>query len=189
MKFHDMPHEAIRNPYTLPQPAGPCALQEFLLADLDRGRVLFLRWVKEEEVPLDSMTFEVTMLDALGGELGRVTVTHRGKDIPPVAKEGVFTPERGIPVENGCVDIRIRLLEVTSDAYIYREKNGLMVTEYRPPLPWKYLPRRDLERELARKQDLRVRSRRAGKVRFSWLVPLLAILTLLYLLVFRFYLF
>ena len=38
---------AVHSLYAHPQPAGLCALREYLLTDLEEGRVLLLRWVKE----------------------------------------------------------------------------------------------------------------------------------------------
>lgn len=179
---------AVHSLYAHPQPAGLCALREYLLTDLEEGRVLLLRWVKEADFAIDAMTFEITMLDAAGGELGRVTVTQQDGDIPPVEAGQIFTPERGIPVNGGCVDIRLRLLEVRSGAYIYCVENGAVITDYQAPEPWRYAPHAGERERLTEEKGLRVRSKRAGKVRFLWPVALLTMLALLYTVIIRFYL-
>lgn len=171
---------AVRGLYAHPQPAGLCAVREYLLADMEEGRILLLRWVKETEYPIDEMTFEVTMLDAVGGELGTVTVTHRGDDIPSVETGHVFTPERGIPVDGGCTDVRVRLSEVRSDSYVYRIENGAVTVDYEAPESWRYAPRAGEREGLTDAAPLRVRSKRAGKVRFLWPAALLAVILLIY---------
>ena len=140
MTFESTASTAVHSLYAHPQPAGLCALREYLLTDSEAGRILLLRWVKEGDFNIDAITFEVTMLDAVGGSLGCVTVTQKDGDIPPVETGHVFTPDRGIPVDGGCVDIRVRLLEVRSGAYVYRVENGAVVIDYDAPEPWRYDP-------------------------------------------------
>ena len=188
MTFESTASTAVHSLYAHPQPAGLCALREYLLTDLEEGRVLLLRWVKEGDFGIDSMTFEVTMLDAVGDELGRVTVTQKDGDIPPIEAGHIFTPDRGVPVDGNCVDIRVRLLEVRSGAYVYRVENGAVVTDYEAPEPWRYDPHAGEREHLTEEKPLLVRSKRAGKVRFLWPVALLTVFALVYILIIRFYL-
>ena len=188
MTFESTASTAVHSLYAHPQPAGLCALREYLLTDSEAGRILLLRWVKEGDFSIDAITFEVTMLDAIGNNLGQVTVTQKDGDIPPVETGHVFTPDRGIPVDGGCVDIRVRLLEVRSGAYVYRVENGAVVTDYDAPEPWRYDPRAGEGEHLTEEKPLRVRSKRAGKVRFLWPAALLTMLALVYILIIRFYL-
>lgn len=188
MPEQNIKNMAVHSLYAHPQPAGLCALREYLLTDLEEGRVLLLRWVKEGDLEIDSMTFEVAMLDAVGDELGRVTVTQKDGDIPPVEAGHIFTPDRGVPVDGSCVDIRVRLLEVCSGAYVYRVENGAVVTDYEAPEPWRYDPHAGEREHLTEEKPLLVRSKRAGKVRFLWPVALLTVFALVYILIIRFYL-
>ena len=179
---------AVHSLYAHPQPAGLCALREYLLTDTEAGRLLLLRWVKEGDFGIDSLTFEVTMLDAVGNELGRVTITQRDGDIPPAEIGHIFTPERGVPVDGGCMDVRVRLTEVRSGGYVYRVENGTVTTDYDAPEPWRYDPHAGEKERLTEEMNVRVRSKRAGKVRFLWPVALLTVFTLLYIMIIRFYL-
>ena len=188
MTFESTASTAVHSLYAHPQPAGLCALREYLLTDSEEGRILLLRWVKEGDFEIDSMTFEVIMLDAIGGELGKVTVAQKDGDIPQVETGHIFTPDRGVPVDGGCVDIRVRLLEVRSGAYVYRVENGAVVTDYEAPEPWRYDPHAGEKEHLTEEMPLRVRSKRAGKVRFLWPVALLTVFALAYILIIRFYL-
>ncbi len=171
---------AVRSLYAHPQPAGLCAVREYLLTQTDDTRILLLRWVKEGDFAVDTMTFEVTMLDAIGGELGRKTVTWREGDIPAAEAGQIFTPERGIPVDGSCMDVRVRLLEVTSGAYVYRVENNTVTVDYIPEEPWRYDAHGGEKQDLTEEHPLRVRSKRAGKVRHLWPIALLAVLFLAY---------
>lgn len=167
---------AVRELYALPQPAGLVAVREYLLTEVDGCRVLILRWIKEAEFAIDSMTFEVTMLDAVGGELGRVTVTHLASDIPPAETGHILTPDRGISVDGGCMDIRVRLTEVRSGSYIYRPEGAGVTVDYTAEEPWRYDAHAGEHEGLTDSHPLRVRSKRSGKVRFLWPVALLTVL-------------
>lgn len=180
MSEYQAEDRVVRGLYASPQPAGLCAVREYLLTDREGVRVLLLRWVKETEYPIDEMTFDVTMLDALGEELGTMTVTRRGSDIPAAETGHVFTPERGIVVDGGCTDVRVRLTEVRSGCYIYRVENGAVTTDYEAPEPWRYDPRGGEREGLTDTACLRVRSKRAGKVRFLWPAALLTVILLVY---------
>ena len=50
---------AVHSLYAYPQPAGLCAVREYLLTDLENQRILLLRWVKEGDFALDAMTFGI----------------------------------------------------------------------------------------------------------------------------------
>ena len=183
---------ALHSLYAYPQPAGLCALREYLLVernadglgeplkDVPEGRLLFLRFLKECDFTVDSMTFDITMLDAVGSEMGQITVTLRDSDIPQAETGHVFTPDVGIPVAGGCMDIRIRMREVTSGDYVYRAEGMTVTVDYLPPEPWRYDPRAGAAEGLTETHSLRVRSKRSGKVRHLWPVALLTALLMVY---------
>ena len=170
---------AIHSLYAHPQPAGLCALREYLLTNTDEGKLLLLRFAKEGDFTVDSMTFEITMLDAMGGELGKLPVTLRDSEIPPVETGHVLTPDVGIPVDGSCADIRLRLITVTSGDYTYRVEGGTVTTDYTPAEPWRYDPRAGEAEKLTEEKGVRVRSKASGKVRHLWPIALLTALILL----------
>ena len=170
---------AIHSLYAHPQPAGLCALREYLLTNTDEGKLLLLRFAKEGDFTVDSMTFEITMLDAMGGELGELPVTLRDSEIPPAETGHVFTPDVGIPVDGSCADIRLRLITVTSGDYTYRVEGGTVTPDYTPAEPWRYDPRAGEAEKLTEERGVRVRSKASGKVRHLWPIALLTALILL----------
>ena len=166
----------VYSPYTHPQPAGLLSVQEYLLTDVDGVRVLLLRWIKEIGFPIDSMTYEVVTLDAVGAELGRHTVSHVASDIPSAEIGQSFTLNRGIPVEGGCMHIRVRITEVKSGAYVYRVSGTTVTADYIPEEPWTYDPKAGDGEKITDESTLRVRSKRTGKVHLLGVAAFLAVL-------------
>lgn len=170
--------KTVYSPYTPPQPADLISVKEYLLTDTDGGRVLLLRWLKEMDHPIDTVTCEITMLDAVGTELGRRTAAYSSADIPPVPRGQIFTPTAGIPVDSGCMHIRVRVTEVRSGSYAYRTAGSTVITDYIPEEPWRYDSGAGEREKLTDRNTLRVRPKRAGKVRFLWPAALLTALLL-----------
>lgn len=168
----------VYSPYTLPQPSGLLSVREYLLTDMEE-RILLLRWVKEMEFPVDSMSYEITMLDAVGAELGRRTVTHTASDIPVIEPGVVFTLKRGIPVDEGCMNVRIRVTEVRSGAYVYRVSGHTVTADYISEEPWRYDPKAGSGERLTDRNPLFVRSKRTKKVHFLWPAAFLAALLII----------
>ncbi|MBR5124924.1 MAG: hypothetical protein IKU90_07300 [Clostridia bacterium] len=168
----------VYSPYTLPQPSGLLAVKEYLLTDMEEGRFLLLRWVRELEFPVDTLTYEIVMLDSVGAELGRKTVTHVASDIPAAEVGEAFALKRGIPVEMNCMSVRIRVTEVKSGAYVYRVVGEAVHVDYIPQEPWKLDPKAGKKEKLTDRNPLRVRSKRTEKVSFLWPAALLAVLIL-----------
>ena len=170
--------KTVYSPYTLPQPAGLVSVKEYLLTDMGKERVLLLRWVKEMEFPIDALTCEITMQDAVGAELGKRAVTYHATDLPPVEAGQIFTPIAGIPVDSGCMHVRVRVTELKSGSYVYRTAGTAVTTDYIPEEPWSYDPKAGARDGLTDQNTLRVRSKRAGKVRFLWPAALITALLL-----------
>lgn len=170
-----------RIPYTAPQPSGLMTVREYRFVASGDQRCLLIRWVKEADFSVDSFTFELTLLDAVGGCTGNRRITYRASDLP-AAEVGVpFTMDSGIPVDEDCAGIHIRLLEVVSGSYIYRVQADRTVTvDYEAEEPWAYDGHAGEAEGLSDTITLRVVSKKAKPVRFLWLVALAALLLLMW---------
>ena len=171
-------------PYSHPQPGGLVAVREFLFAEAEGERVVLLRWAMEADFSVDRFTFNLEQLDGAGASLGRVTVTYGGNDIPCAERGALFTPPSGISVDKGCVDIRVRLLEVVSGQYVYRPCGGGAEVTFEPPLPWHYDEAGGRQEGLSDEVCLKVESKRRRRMRpgFTFLGVLAALLSLVLLL-------
>ena len=168
----------VYSPYTLPQPSGLLAVKEYLLTDVEEDRLLLLRWVRELEYFVDSLTYEIIMLDSVGAELGRKVVTHVAADIPFAEVGEVFALKRGIPVAVDCMSVRIRVTEVKSGAYVYRVVGEAVCMDYVSQEPWKLDSKAGKKEKLTDRNPLLVRSKRTEKVSFLWPAAVLAVLIL-----------
>lgn len=168
--------------YRYPQPAGLVAVKDYLFAHTEEGHCLLLRWVMEADFPVESFTFTVEQLDAVGDPVGQATVTCAGEDIPSVKRGECFTPERGIAVHERCSAIRVHLSEVISEGYVYRVKGMRVEMDYRPDTPWRYEANGGAEDGLSDTVSLSLSSKLRGKrsrVRFLWPLALLSFLLIL----------
>ncbi len=139
--------DSVGETYHRPQPEGLVAVREFLFTEAEGERVVLLRWALEAEFSVERFSFTLEQMDAAGESLGLVTVTHGGKDIPPLHTGDVFTPPCGIPVDRRCVDIRVTLTEAVSGPYVYRPRGGssrsrriepAFEPSFEPAMPWHY---------------------------------------------------
>lgn len=170
--------------YRHPQPGGLVAVKEYLFADTGEGHCLLLCWVLEGDLPVERFTFTVEELDAVGDTVGQVTVTCEGEDIPPVRQGDCFTPTRGIPVHERCSDIRVRLLEVVSEGYVYRIKGKRVTVDYAPGAPWVYEEDGGAEDGLSDTVSLKLGSKlRGNRVKYLWPLALLTFLLILWAIV------
>lgn len=168
--------------YRYPQPAGLVAVKDYLFAHTEEGHCLLLRWVMEADFPVESFTFTVEQLDAVGDPVGQATVTCAGEDIPSVKRGECFTPERGIAVHERCSAVRIHLSEVVSEGYVYRVKGTQVEMDYRPDTPWRYEANGGAEDGLSDTVSLSLHSKlrdRGSRVRFLWPLALLSFLLIL----------
>ncbi len=170
---------ALRTPYTEPQPEGPLSVREYLLCEQEGARVCLVRFVKNEDIPIDAITLTLTMLDAGGMSLGETDVTFRDSDLPRAAVGEELTPMGAIPVDERCVELGITIREVASEHYRYRLEGERVRLDYCPPMPWPYDPYAGESARLSDEVPLCVRSKRAGKVRFLWPIGALGMLLLL----------
>ena len=184
MKDTDMPNTprpeaSRREPYLHPQPDGLVSVKDYLFARVDGQACLLLRWVLETDLPVDRVTFAVRELDPAGELLDTVTVTYEGEDIPRAPRGTCFAPERGIEVHERCTDLRVILLEVSSEGYLYTFRGRRTVTDYLPEEPWAYGETDGEAEGLSDTVPLRLSSALQSHPRFLWPVALVAFLATL----------
>jgi hypothetical protein len=177
------PEASRREPYLHPQPEGLVAVKDYLFARVDGQACLLLRWVLDTDLPVERVTFALRELDPAGEELETVTVTYEGEDIPRAPRGTCFAPDRGISVHERCTDLRVILLEVASEGYLYRRRGERMVLDYVPEEPWVFRDTDGEEEGLSDTVPLRLTSKRRGHPRFlcplalgAFLLTLLVIL-------------
>ncbi len=178
-------HTAVFAPYPYRQPTGTVRVQDYLLTELNGRWCLLLRWVKEADMPLDGLTFELSELDAAGAVLATRRVAWVDFDLPETEVGRPFLPEQGIAVSEQCRSVRIQLSEVVSGAYVYRYRPGRpMTVAYRGEEPWVYDGRAGEKEGLSDTVDQQVCTKLGRRVRFTRLLALLTVLLLLLVILF-----
>ncbi len=122
--------ETTHREYHLPQPSGLVRVAEYLLTNVDNRRCCLLRWKKETDIHIDSITFDLTQLDASGRVIDTHRYTQDGALIPQVEKDATFTPGRAMPVESNCVAVRVRVCRVASGSYVYNVIQNRVQVDY-----------------------------------------------------------
>lgn len=167
-------------PYTHPQPTGLLSLREYLFVTVGDTRCVLLRWVREADFPVNSVTVEITQTDGLGTRLGSTRVTYGENDLPPHRVGELFTPSGAIPVDPACTEVRVRLCRVESGDYLYRVRRDLSVTvDYGAEEPWAYDDRAGESEGLSDTTPLRVISKAQRRVPLRALVTLGGLVALL----------
>ncbi len=123
--------------YELMQPDAPILLQDYILTDNASGKYCLLRWIKNFEYSITSIKLELTELDDSAMTCSVRCITFTEADLTQVNLGETFVPKSGIAVDPKCVSIRVKLIELQSDAYIYRLENEKIVIDYQitPPQP------------------------------------------------------
>lgn len=164
-----------------PLDRAPLHVKEYILTTLtaEKRRCCLLRWVKDVEMDMDSVTFALTQLDSTGGEIATRTLTM--EHIPHTRIGKSFSPNRAYPVEPNCAAIRIQVLHVTAGAFTYRydcPDTDEAVVEYATAEAWNY--GEDTAKKDGLKEGIsrRARSKRGGRVGFLWAMATLTVIVL-----------
>ena len=153
------------------------ALQDFLLIRSGEEQYLLLRWSAGEDHPIDSFRFVLEQLDG-GGRVLAVSV-HTCGGASTTSVGGLFVLEEGILVNTRCSDVRVRLLEVCSEGFVYRPDGDTFQVDFECESPWIYEKRSRRRDRLTTGIPLRVISKRSVHGKFLWVGALIAAVALI----------
>lgn len=166
-------------PYTQFQPAGLVAVREYRFVAVGGTRCLLLRWAKEADFAVDGFSFALEELDASGACIRCTEIVYGASDVPAVTQGETFVPAQGIPVSEPCVEVRVRLIALTSGSYRYRVQGERVSVEYDTPEPWIYDETGGRSDGLSDHVNLRVLSGRHRRARLLWPAGLLFVVAVL----------
>ena len=131
---------------------------------------LAIRFSNDTDYVFDSMAFYVIQLDALGKVIGKTRVEYTDMRFKPGT---TYTQNRGIIVENQCVDFKIQFCEAYSSYYRYVVKNRRVVVYYDRKKAESLKPR---EWQPAAAPDFTVKKKEYNKSKLSLLAVILTLL-------------
>ena len=165
-----------KGPYTYAQPSGFLTVKQYIFTSVGGKKCLVLRFSNDADYKMDTVELPLPQLDAHGNVLATTPVRF-----------GIFLAEgktaaidRGIPVEERCVDFKVRIESVRSGDYVYRERGGVIVVDHEVDPVWQIDP---ADKQAYDKQSFRSFEVRSKQGRVPWLVGLAAVLCALALLV------
>lgn len=115
--------------YIHPQVKGYLTVKNFMFVRREGKRCVLLRFENEANFRIESFAFTLIQLDAYGKRLGKIKLFYDDVDVPSAR---TFSPERGIVVNEKCVDFYVQMSYVISGYYKYAFKNGEVSPCYDP---------------------------------------------------------
>ena len=133
---------------------------------------LMIRFSNDTDFAFDSMAFWVIQLNAEGKTIGRTRVEYKDMSFMPGS---LYTADKGVIVENQCVDFKIQFCEAYSGYYKYLVRNRRAVV---------YYDRKKAEQSLAAngghtRTYLNAHKKEYGKAKLSVLAAIAALVLML----------
>lgn len=143
-------------------------VKQYIFARENGKKCLMLRFLNKSGFIINSFEFWLVQKNSDGVEIAEKKV--RLNDI--LAKPGeIFSPEKCFVVKDKCVDFDIRFIVINSGKYEYRSKEKNTFVRYPIQTNWSYL-------SFERLYTLQ-KSKLKGKVRFTSLILVFAVLSTL----------
>lgn len=114
--------------YTRPQPENIIPVQSYIFVREEGKRYLLLKLTNSRKGILTGLDLEITQLDKRGNQIGVKGVKYGQINARPGKP---FVLRHKIEVDEGCVDIKVRVVAALYGAYAYSVKNGVKI-EYSP---------------------------------------------------------
>ena len=124
---------------------------------------------------MDTVELTLTQMDAYGNVL-TTTPVHLGIFLAAGKTAAI---DRGIRVEEKCVDFRVRVESVRSGDYVYHERGGRIVVDYEVEPVWQIDPADQHAYERQKFRSLGVRSKLGKVPKLLGLITVLCALALL----------
>lgn len=143
---------------------SPVSINEYVFIRDNGKKYLLLRFTNKSDLHITSMTFWLTQKNSDGRVIDEKKVVF--DNIRCVAWE-VFSPDKGILVDDKCADVDIKITSVISGNYEYRSKNGESFV--------RYLFKQNKRRRMDMLPFCTQHSKTDGKVKFSGAILILAL--------------
>ena len=145
------------------------SVKNYIFMHKDEKICLAIRFSNDTDYVVDSVAFCVIQLDAAGKVIGKKRVEYTGMNLFPGE---LYSANKGIVVENQCVDFKIQFYEAYSGYYRYVVRNRRVIVYYDRKMAEKMLPPPAREAE----PSLSVEKKEYGKAKLSVLAAILALL-------------
>ena len=162
----------IKGLYGHPQTHGYFTVKEYMMLEREGKHCLLIRFENEMKSTISELSFTVKQINATGKVIGRINLHYSDLRILPGQR---YCTERGIVLNEECVDCIIQVKYLISSNVKYVFKRGMVTGHYDPRGYEK------TEKKRTRKSYLSVRSRYMGGGKYyGWIAFLSFVLMLVF---------
>lgn len=115
--------------YAHHQTDGFLSVREFIImaSNESNRRCLLVRYANESAFEINCFDFLLTQFDTRGNVIKREKIKYENLAIAPSA---LYSPEKGIVIEDNCADFTIKMLSIASGRYTYVYRRGQITAHY-----------------------------------------------------------
>ena len=125
-----------KSEYSYPQVNGFIAVKQYMFYRYQGKKCLMVRFANETEYTMESLVFNLIQVDSKGGILSEKEYSCDDLKFEP---RDIYAMEKGIVVEDRCVDIRIQVVCAISGKYQYTVNDeGNLLVHYDAEEDWSY---------------------------------------------------
>ena len=126
-----------KSEYSAPQVGNFILAKQYMLYRYQGRKCLLIRFANESEFTVDSFEFTLIQLDSKGAIIGEVKSSCDNLHFEPGT---MYAMDKGIVVDDRCVDCRIQLTSAISGKYLYRVNRGRSLSiHYMCDEKWSYI--------------------------------------------------
>ncbi len=126
-----------KSEYAHTQLSGFISVKQYMIYRYQNQKCLLIRFANESNYPFESFEFKLVQLDSKGGIIKEIKSKCERINFAP---ESMYAMDKGIVIEDRCVDCRIYVTCAISGKYLYRVHGGRKISvSYLTDDNWKYI--------------------------------------------------
>ena len=157
-----------KSEYSHPHVASFISAKQYMMYRYQGRKCLLIRFANEADYTVDSFEFQLVQLDSKGTILGEIKSKCENLHFAPGE---LFAMEKGIVVDDRCVDCRIHVIKAVSGKYLYTVNRGRVLSiHYVCDDEWKYVKNKSLPKIISfKKNRLGLVAKKKEKHSYKWL--------------------
>ena len=171
-----------KSEYSASQVGNFVVAKQYMIYRYQGSKCLLIRFANEADYVVDSFDFTLIQLDSKGGIIGEIKSSC---DKLHFAPGSMYAMEKGIVVDDRCVDCRIHVISAISGKYLYRVNRGRSLSvHYMQDEVWSYVNVKKQPKSISfKKNRIGLVAKQKEKHSYRWLRFVAVIAALLLILV------
>ena len=157
-----------KSEYSHPHVGNFVSAKQYMMYRYQGRKCLLIRFANEADYIVDSFEFQLVQLDSKGTILGEMKSKCDNLHFSPGE---LFAMEKGIVVDDRCVDCRIHVTRAVSGKYLYTVSRGRVLSlHYVCDDQWRYIKNKNMPKVVSfRKNRLGLAAGKKEKHPYKWL--------------------